>query len=621
MNPFATEFVPSVHSKQEPEAPSPAPIAPTPVTQPPTYQETIGGREWDDWVIDRKPSQTFDVNGIKFFLVNAPDHTTKNRIVSMVRQHGRCNECAERAKRFAFLIGADGSPFLNTVNHQNDGWHSHSCGDLMDIRKEIVNINKTLTEPRIMIVKDNCFPDIDRGTDYGEVNSDTLTPHSLGYGINANAKIKPFQHITINPDEYTPQNLLDKYERVINEYVGIIGPRMEKLCVDEAIDSVKIIEENLDRLERPGHWKSVIRWVKDIQSTWKSVYGRPLEHMSMTEKINLYVMAITSSESRIEQGEETVIHKSYKQSSNIVDFITLGPIEDVLTEMDIRSDPNNYMISQLTRRIRSENVTSKHTISLAWEGKYKDDLDIHIKGTSSNGRLVHIYYGNTSFRYDNQYTWKLDFDANASRAEAEPCENVSLSPGTFTIEVNNYRRVSYVDIPFSVIIRQEGEPVIEIPGIWPKDRRSGNNLIIKQHTFTEVQSKTIQMTEKQSNRARQLNSKWEDYFGTPESIIPSVEQMTIPVNIWSKPTCINQTNVGSVSFMSLASQSRNATRTKKYLSEIESDKKPDTLIKLLTFMSTGTHSLYVNGRFYTWIHHRNCNTQEGNKYKVFYESL
>ena len=64
---------------------------------------------------------------------------------------------------------------------------------------------------------------------------------------------------------------MDKHERLITEYYRIINPRLTKLCVLEAIESVKIIEENLNKLERPGHWTSVIQWVKDVQKFWTTM--------------------------------------------------------------------------------------------------------------------------------------------------------------------------------------------------------------------------------------------------------------------------------------------------------------------------------------------------------------
>jgi uncharacterized protein YfaP (DUF2135 family) len=95
--------------------------------------------------------------------------------------------------------------------------------------------------------------------------------------------------------------------------------------------------------------------------------------------------------------------------------------------MDRRSDPQFYMVSQLNRRLAAEGVTSNHLIGLTW--KDRDDLDLHV--TTPSGSV--IYYGNKAAD-----GCRLDFDANVDKGEANPCENVSCKPGTFTVRVNNY---------------------------------------------------------------------------------------------------------------------------------------------------------------------------------------
>lgn len=605
LNASAAPFVPSGEwvdvTLPSPE-PAPAPESskepvPEKVTNPPKDIDN-GGREWDDWVVDDKESIPFNVNGIIFYINNSPNLEDKRSVLTKMKAHGQCNACTERARKFAFLIGEDGSAFMNTINHPNDGWHTHSCGTLSAIRKEIVKINKSLCNPTVFIVKDDCFPQIDEGFDFGDTVEKTLTPHSPGFGLKVDGNVKPFKHVTIKPNAYTSNDLVEKYEKVIMEYVSIIGPRLEKLCVKEAVDSVNIIESNVHKLERPGHWASVIRWIKDVQKIWSDNYG-PYEHMSPIDKIRLAIAAITSSESKIEVSGDTVVHKSYKQASNIVDFLTFGPIEDVLKEMDIRSDPNNYMISQLARRKDKEKVTSPITASLVWDGKYTDDLDIHIIFEDETRRKREIYYGNKSATV-NGHRLSLDFDANVTHGESEPCENVTLCENVpFSIWVNNYTRRTRGDVPFTIILHNEGKPDVIIERVYPVSQHG--KMFITTHTFTKVDTKAPEMTIKQANRARQLNEKWLKYFGTPESIVPVVEEITVPVNVWQKNSSSNSdTSVNAnVSFMNMVSDCTRSTNTKKYLSQIEADKKPDTLGKLLTFMSTGSHTLEIEPRNFT----------------------
>ena len=587
LNANATAFVPT-------EAPSPAPVpaeAHSPAPAPVHPHDVTGAREWDDWVSDPTTSKPFTVNGISFYIKNSPPRCSAIPIATKMKDHGQCNACTERARKFAFLVGEDGPAFMNNIRHVNDGWHSVSQGSLSCIRKMVVKVNKAITDPKVFIVKDGSFPGINEGLDFGDTMEKTLTPNSPGTGLKVDGKVLPFQHVTIRPDSYTVSDLVDKYEKVIMEYVPIIGPRLEKLCIPEAIDSVNIIEANLHKLERPGHWASVMRWVKDVQKTWSDGNYHSYESMTSIDKVRLAVAAITSPESKIEHDGDTVVHKSYKQASNVVDFLTLGPIEDVLKEMDIRSDPNNYMISQLSRRMTKEKITSKYTISLVWDGKFKDDLDIHVKFGGPTF-LHEIFYGRKVINF-NGTDCRLDFDANVSHGESEPCENVSVCSGTFQVWVNNYTRRTRGDVPFTIILHQEGIPDTVIERTWTSDRRKDDKLLITTHTFTDINSKAPEMTMKEAARARALNSKWEEHFGTPVSYVPNVEELTIPVNIWEKSDDIAPSTNANISFMAMAS---NTVQKKKYLSQIESDKKPDTLSKLLTLMSTGKHTLEIEPR-------------------------
>ena len=585
------------------ECPSPAPApSPSPALAPTPAQ--YGKREWDDWVVDQVDSKPFSKNGLCFFIKNSPDSSHLKNIVKKMKNHGQCNACALRASKFALLVGENGSAFLNNIKHPLDGFHTHSCGTMSSIRKDIEHVNKTIIDPKIFIVKNGCFPEIEEGMNIGKIEN-TCTPHSLGNSSESEVNSEPFKHVTIKPYAYTDSSVVDKYERVVMEYSHIIGPRLDKLCVMEAVDSVKIIANNLDRLDRPEHWRSVIDWVMDVQSLWIRGGAVPYSHMNPIQKMLLNVEAITSPKSRISQETDVVVHKSYKQAANIVDFLTLGDIEAVLREMDIRSDPNNYMISQLSRRMEREKITSKHTISLVWEGKYQDDLDIHVRYRDDCINRE-IYYGNKIGTMNGQ-TIRLDFDANVTHGESEPCENVSVCPGTFEVWVNNYtRRTRGGDVPFTIILHEEGKSDIVIEQVWPKDRQPSNQIHVTTHTFNTIESKAPSMSVKESNRAIALNRKWEEYFGTPTSEIPSVEQLEIPVNIWDKPD--NQIDLEPAglgfmamghSFMAMAHSTRSKNDSKKYLSQIEADKKPNTLSKLLTYMSTGKHKLEIRPRNFT----------------------
>ena len=321
--------------------------------------------------------------------------------------------------------------------------------------------------------------------------------------------------------------------------------------------------------------------------------------------------AITSG--RVEYDGMTAVHKDFRQSSNLIDFITYPSVEDALKEMDIRSDPNNYMISQLSRNMAKHKVESKWTISLVWDGKYKDDMDLEVHWYHPNpmpgnthGTIGRIYYGNKKISINDQesstkYTTCLDFDANANKAEAEPSENISCAPyGKYKILVNNYRRCTFgKDIPFSIIINQEGNEKIIIERTWTPAQACGNFMEITEHTFTDVKSTSLTMSSKAASRATAIQDEWVTHFGNPKSYIPNLSNLSIPYHTWKNKESINDL---TDSFMSMAvatveKRSNSNKRRKVYISERNHD--PSNITDLIQYMSNGEHTLTIDPRSYS----------------------
>ena len=533
------------------------------------------GRSYEEVINDTTPSKTYCINGIYFYIIN---ESISSDVKGFIVNHGGCRECIKRTKKFSNLIGENGPSFLCNIRCFGDGCVN---GSLFKAREKIMSnyeISKKIGSTKmIFIVEENSFPPIQDGVD------------ELGV---------PYEHITIFPDNYTSQENVDKYKKLLTEQLRVIQPRLEKLCDPEAIKSVQLINDNIYKLERSDHWRSVLNWVMNIQ---KKTNGKKYSNMTNEEKVLLSVYALTTG--RIESDEITVVHKDYKQASNIVDFLTLGPIEKVLKEMDIRSDPNNYMISQLARNMTKHKVTSKYTISLVWDGKYKDDLDLDVIWNYDN-KTERVFYQN-KIQIINNETTRLDFDANVTHGESEPAENISCSPyGSYTIRVNNFtRRTKHEDIPFTVIIHQEGKSDIMIERVWPVDRQCGTFMIIKENfKFTEVDNPELEMSTKAAARAKVVNDEWIENFGLrPISIVPDIINLiNVPIHYWEKG--IREINIMDVSsgFMDMAIETtkkkKDGKEKKKYLSEIEGEKFPDTLSKLLLYMSKGKHDLKIDPR-------------------------
>ena len=585
------EFV--IVSQEEPSptpASAPKEEAPSPASAPlPTNNE----RTWEEFANDTTPIKTYEINGLNYYIKNG---VSPDIIKKMMNGHGACVTCTTRAKKFCTLVGpvpkggdVNGSVFLRNIRGFKDGGCEDGC--LFNIRKRVellnpIKGNRTggLTNPKVFIVKDGCFPPVKEGTD-PETGED-------------------FEHVTVFPDAYTDPDKVEKYEGLIKKYIDIILPRLEQLCETCATRGVELIEERMNELERPGHWSSVIKWVKHIQKGF-GAGQKSFKFYNPRIKLHICVNAITSGRSEVDR--DTWVHKDYHQSSNIIDFLAMTSIDEVLREMDIRSNPENYMVSQLNRRMVKENVTSDWTISLSWDEKYTDDLDLHVKPISPCA--PEIFYGNKICAAPDGQTYRLDFDANVTKGEKAPCENISVGPGIFEVWVNNFTRRTNSSIPFTIILRQKGKGDIVIEETWSSLRRSGDKMLIIKHEFTPITSSPLEMSQKEANRAQVLNGKWNESMGEPRSEVPSVETFGIPYHVWEKkvdlrPEAPEFTPSVNSSFMNMAKSAKinnvnNVTGRKKSLAEYESERGPSTLTELMTHLSTGKHSVEFHPRDYS----------------------
>ena len=562
------------------EAPSPAP-APLPVNN---------ERTWHEFANDITPIKTYEINGVHYYIKNG---VSPDSVKEKMNGHGGCLACVTRAKKFCTLVGpvekggdVHGSVFLRNIRGFKDGGCDDGC--LFNVRKEVEFLNGKrrdkessggLTNPKVFLVKEGCFPPVKEGKN-PETGED-------------------FEHVTIVPDAYTSPENVEKYEELIKKYMDIIIPRMEKLCEPVAVQSVELIDKRINELERPEHWSSVIKWVKHIQKI-SDASTKSFEHHNARNKIHICVEAITSGRSEVDR--DTCVHKDYQQSSNIVDFITMTSIEEVLREMDTRSNPENYMVSQLNRRMAKENVTSEWTISLSWDQKYTDDLDLHVKPIHPNRN--EIYYGRKNVPGPNGLTYRLDFDANVSRGEKAPCENISVGPGVFEVWVNNFTRRTHAPIPFTIVLRQKGKSDIVIEETWSTLRNPGNKMLIIKHEFTPIMSGALEMSQKEANRAQVLDGKWNDSMGEPRSEVPSIETFGVPYHVWEKkvdlrPEASTFTPNANNTFMNMAKSAKinNVNnKRKKGLAEYESERMPSTLTDLMSHLSTGKHRVEFHPR-------------------------
>jgi hypothetical protein len=541
----------------------------------------------------RTPTPVFSMYGL-CFLLEFPLTDQRKKVRTMARAHYGCVTCTNRADKYVRFCcpGADGKPkpaFLSMDLSQAD---KQIFRDLRAFAVETCRGSPTvvLTTP------------------------DMFLPSQEGMGYDGS----PFFHWTCGTPTHCTDPQSPEYLRfqTLKPYMQFIGTRVQQLLAPEATPSVKLMVAVLPRLERGDHWRSVLRWVQGLQTELATTYGgRAFDHLSDSEKAFMYVHALMTGRC------EGPVHLDYKQAQNILDFLMFPSQDALIAEMDHRSDPAFYQRSALIRRLDKEGVTATHTISLTWGGSmgfpglYPDDLDIHVLTPGG----IEIYYG---MKKCDGCT--LDFDANISGGEAEPCENVSVRPGTFVIMVNNFTRRTVGPIPFEITCRQVGKPDVVYPGVWPADRRKDDKVTVCTHTFDADDSATgpAQMTGKSAGRTKAQDPDWQQRIGDLTCYLATLEDVQTHPGV--KVTVIGEQVTGPVdpevagsavsqSFLAMAGQAKDRAKAdrakddranadptkagKRYLSEA-CRSNPATIQDLVTLMEGGGHSLTIVPRDY-----------------------
>lgn len=553
-------------------------------------------RTYEEFINDKTPMGTFQINGLHYYVKNG---VSAEKVRTMMKAHGNCEICSSRARKYCTLLGKRNddknnhpSVFLKNIRGPKDGGCPDGC--LFNIRKEVEKMNKNTNfkNPKVFIVREDTFPPVIDGED----------PNT---GL-------PYEHVTIFPDAFTEKVTADKFEPLIHKYIGTVDPRLSSLLEPAGIRTVQKIMDRVSELQRPEHWSSVLKWVKHLHLiVERPCYNKGYNNLSEWGKFHFKVAAITSGRT------ESDVHKDFHQAEGIVNVITNSEsIEEALRKMDEISNPETYMRSQFNRAMRTNNVTSKNGFGLAWDGKYTDDFDIHVHPITPNG--PEIYYGVKEKKIpcfsgegfsQGDVTYLLDFDANAGRPEANPCENVSIDfhngcEAVVDVYVNLFsRRTHGVDMPFTVFHRQDGCETVEINKVWPKFLMQGNKMLIGRFTIYNKDLIPVEMSEKASRRAKALNPKWEKSMGIPKSIIPNLndfnKEQVVTWEKWTglRPSVPEFTPDVNNAFMNMSVS--NNGKKKKYACEYEDSKPPTTFDGLLEKLKEGKHRITINHRDYT----------------------
>jgi len=224
-------------------------------------------------------------------------------------------------------------------------------------------------------------------------------------------------------------------------------------------------------------------------------------------------------------------------------------------------------------------------VTLTWGGDglpNKSDLDLHTKVKGKE-----LYYGQKQV---GQCT--LDFDANAGTVEKHPAENISLNQaGTFEFRVNNYSNRDGTDVPFEVTVRKPGFSEVHA-GLWPAKRKPGAFIHVCTVTVTkaDLEEKSVELSEAEQKKLRNLEAEWERLIGEPKSTVASAEDLKL---------CV--VKVGS----KFSPEKRGAQEVfSKLLAAKPTPQKPtlaagcrlETLSGLIEFVTSSTCSLEVNPR-------------------------
>lgn len=486
------------------------------------------------------PAPVFKAAGLCFTLRYPNAFGEKAKTVA--KSHFKCNACTHRAGIYCRDLGPAGPVFFHNLNTL-----ASPCVEIEQLRAlAIKTCAQEVAKPELIIVTSSTYAPIHEGHD----------PSG-----------KPYAHWTIMPAQVSEPTAAARFE-CLRTYYGQMDTRLAKLTVPEAVTSVAIMVEEQAALERPTHYESVLRWVSHVQALAVgtvdggcSTGDGSFEAMSVVDQAKLRVHAIMHGRA------DGATHLDFHQAENIVDFLTMPSRDALRAEMDRRSDPQSYMVSQLNRRLAAEGITSKHLIGLMWDGAYTDDLDIHVRTPSGK----QIYYGNKAAD-----GCRLDFDANVSKGEANPCENVSCKPGTFTVQVNNFtRRTMSQPVPFQIVCRQAGMADVVYDGVWGVNRQKGDLITVCKHTFTEVaEGEATEMSANAAARAKALDAEWTAKVGDPTATIATLDSLTDKYGVsvvvcgsgrGGAPTAAAATEPASVgrAFMDMAAASTNAAAAAK----------------------------------------------------------
>lgn len=469
---------------------------------------------------------------------------------TVARDEISCNTCASRAQIYTTLSGPNGPVFLESISKEN--------GMLTKVPKAVrlrslAKINCKENASSILAIDGKTFPKAISGRS------------PLG---------EDYHHWSLTPNMVSTREAYTRFKSLSHYGVTGFDSRISKLLGKEEMESVAIINSVVGDLERPDHWKSVLKWVTQLQIYFKSVSegAESFEELNDVAKWKVRVYALMSG--RV-GGNSRVVHFDYQQADNIVDFIEKAVSKDALKNMmDSRSDESTYMVSSYNRALTEKGVKSECMIGLMWDGCFADDLDIHV---SNEKKSFHCYYGNK-----NAGDCVLDFDANISHGEKDPVENVSVNPNnTYTFWVVNFTRRTYNEpIKYTIVCREKGKKDVLYEGTIDTSFPMHKPHIVFTHEFGSATVDNPELSEKAKQRNNAHDSEWNEVFGSPISTIASLEDLSPEKILYKREIKIENVDANET-FKSMLNVSKPGIKRKNLLSERCRESAPETMTELV----------------------------------------
>lgn len=355
-------------------------------------------------------------------------------------------------------------------------------------------------------------------------NVENICPRIQGKDKNGN----DYVHLSLNvSNDYIIDssicNTITK-ELCCKFWNGTMDKRLEEIITslqyetDDCISDMQMFDTVLrsEKLLRKQFWHYRIQYAKAVQKySRRFPNGKTWRNMTHIDRMHVRVFSLFYG-------------GSYSYSENLA-FKAVGQLIDCSTDvynggtlvsfMNSRSDPESYMVMQVSRAVHTHSILARFTVSLAWQSM--SDLDLWVR-TSKGEKISH-----SSTKSKDGHTY-INFDANAHEADSSmsPVESITLSdkyPDSYDIYVNNFqsRRGDKI-IPFTIVVNIDGELETH-DHVWkttPK-RKPGNNNLKKMIYVTTVtisddmirKMKAPEMSTKQSNRFHGLLDGFTKLFG------------------------------------------------------------------------------------------------------------